>query len=160
MSQNPPATAPVPAAPALAAGPDFTNLTPAAKSVLRPNPPAVFDGDRTQGQMFLHSVLTYLRLVPEAFMVHCYIPYHHGLIRTSSDHLRHLPVNSWSTPGQLPVNSRSTLVYLGLIPGRHPDYNRMTSGYHLFISVLFRLNVPVFSGTFRPLSDFIRPFSR
>ena len=69
-SQNPPATAPVPAAPAPAAGPDFTTLTPAAKSVLRPNPPAVFDGDRTQGRMFLHSVLTYLRLVPEAFMVH------------------------------------------------------------------------------------------
>ncbi|KAF8142368.1 hypothetical protein K438DRAFT_1995054 [Mycena galopus ATCC 62051] len=66
-SQNPPATAPVPAAPAPAAGPDFTTLTPAAKSVLRPNPPAVFDGDRIQGRMFLHSVLT---LVLEAFMVH------------------------------------------------------------------------------------------
>ncbi|KAF8143394.1 hypothetical protein K438DRAFT_1876050 [Mycena galopus ATCC 62051] len=26
----------------------------------------------------------------------------------------------------------------------------MTSGYHPFISVLFRLNVPVFSGTLRP----------
>ncbi|KAF8214247.1 ADP-ribosylation factor family-domain-containing protein [Mycena galopus ATCC 62051] len=33
-SQNPPATAPVPAALAPAAGPDFTTLTPAAKSVL------------------------------------------------------------------------------------------------------------------------------
>ncbi|KAF8162528.1 hypothetical protein K438DRAFT_1985166 [Mycena galopus ATCC 62051] len=64
------------------------------------------------------------------------------------------------SPGQLPVNSRSTPVYLRLIPGRHPDYDRMTSGYHLFISVLFRLNVPVFSGMLRPLSDFIRPFGR
>jgi hypothetical protein len=36
--------------------------------VLRPNPPAVFDGDRTQGRMFLYSILTYYRLVPEAFM--------------------------------------------------------------------------------------------
>ncbi|KAF8146596.1 hypothetical protein K438DRAFT_1990506 [Mycena galopus ATCC 62051] len=33
-SQNPPATAPVPAVPAPAVGPDFTTLTPAAKSVL------------------------------------------------------------------------------------------------------------------------------
>ncbi|KAF8207309.1 hypothetical protein K438DRAFT_1962915 [Mycena galopus ATCC 62051] len=88
------------------------------------------------------------------------IPYHHGLIRTSSDHFRYTPVyihshsdNLQPSPGQLPVNSRSTPVYLRLIPGRHPDYDRMTSGYHLFISVLFRLNVPVFSGSFCPLPD-------
>jgi hypothetical protein len=36
--------------------------------VLRPNPLAVFDGDRMQGQMFLYSVLIYYRLVPEAFI--------------------------------------------------------------------------------------------
>ncbi|KAF8169821.1 hypothetical protein K438DRAFT_1982953 [Mycena galopus ATCC 62051] len=64
-------------------------------------------------------------------------------ICSHSDNLR-------QSPGQLPVNSRSTPVYLRLIPGRHLDYDRMTSGYHPFISVLFRLNVPVFSGTLRP----------
>ncbi|KAF8206229.1 hypothetical protein K438DRAFT_1963313 [Mycena galopus ATCC 62051] len=57
-------------------------------------------------------------------------------------------------------NSRSTPVYLWLNPGQHPDHNRMTSGYHLFISVLFQLNIPVFSGTLRPSSNFIRPFGR
>ncbi|KAF8193480.1 hypothetical protein K438DRAFT_1969385 [Mycena galopus ATCC 62051] len=67
-SQKPPANAPVPAVLAPAAGPNFTTLTPAAKLVLQPNPPAIFDSDWTQGQMFLYSVLTYLRLVPEAFM--------------------------------------------------------------------------------------------
>ncbi|KAF8212551.1 hypothetical protein K438DRAFT_1958269 [Mycena galopus ATCC 62051] len=97
----------------------------------------------------------------------CYIPYHHGLIRTSSDHFRYTPVyirshsdNLRPSPGQPPVNSRSTPVYLRLNPGRHLDYDRMTSGYHPFISVLFRLNVPVFSGTLRLLSDFIQPFGR
>ncbi|KAF8214117.1 hypothetical protein K438DRAFT_1956208 [Mycena galopus ATCC 62051] len=97
----------------------------------------------------------------------CYIPYHHGLIRTSSDHFRYTPVyicshsdNLWPSPGQLPVNSRPTPVYLRLIPGRHPDYDRMTSGYHPFISIFFRLNVPVSSGTLQLLSDFIRPFGR
>ncbi|KAJ7910730.1 hypothetical protein B0H13DRAFT_2329035 [Mycena leptocephala] len=39
-----------------------------AKSVLRPNPPFVFDGDRTQGRAFLHAVRSYARLVPEAFV--------------------------------------------------------------------------------------------
>ncbi|KAF8182723.1 hypothetical protein K438DRAFT_1975363 [Mycena galopus ATCC 62051] len=58
------------------------------------------------------------------------------------------------------VNSRPTPVYLRLNPRQHPGYDRMTSGYHPVISVLFWLNVPVFSGTLRPLSDFIRPFGR
>jgi hypothetical protein len=66
-TQNPP-PALAPAAPAPALGPDFSAPHPAPKTVLRPNPPAVFDGDRTQGQMFLYSVLTYYQLVPEAFM--------------------------------------------------------------------------------------------
>ncbi|KAF8203474.1 hypothetical protein K438DRAFT_1964958 [Mycena galopus ATCC 62051] len=54
-------------------------------------------------------------------------------------------------------------VYAGLPPahsGRHPDYDRMTSSYLPFTSVLLRLNVPVFSGMLRLISDFIRPFGR
>jgi hypothetical protein len=58
--------APSPAAPA--PGPDFSAPHPAPKTVLWLNPPAIFDGDRTQGQTFLHSVLTYYQLVLEAFM--------------------------------------------------------------------------------------------
>ncbi|KAF8128772.1 hypothetical protein K438DRAFT_2000202 [Mycena galopus ATCC 62051] len=76
--------------------------------------------------------------------------------RTHPDLIRPLP----PSPSQLPVNSRSTPVYLQLNPGRHPDYDRMTSGYHPFISVLFWLNVPVFSGMLQLLSDFIWPFGR
>jgi hypothetical protein len=59
--------APAPATPAPAPGPDFSASHPAPKTVLRPSPLAVFDGDWTQGQTF-YSVLTYYRLVPEAFM--------------------------------------------------------------------------------------------
>jgi hypothetical protein len=66
-TQNPP-PAPAPAAPAPAPGPDFSAPHLAPKTVLQPNPPAVFDGDWTQGQTFLYSVLTYYWLVPEAFM--------------------------------------------------------------------------------------------
>ncbi|KAF8125548.1 hypothetical protein K438DRAFT_2002039 [Mycena galopus ATCC 62051] len=95
------------------------------------------------------------------------LPSRKVLIRISSDHFRYTPVyihshsnNLRPSPSQPLVNSRSTPVYLRLNPGRHPDYDWMTSGYHPFISVLFRLNVPVFSGTLRPLSDFIRPFGR
>jgi hypothetical protein len=66
-TQNlPPAPAPATLTPAL--GPDFSAPHPAPKTVLWPNPLPVFDGDRTQGQMFLYSVLTYYQLVPEAFM--------------------------------------------------------------------------------------------
>ncbi|KAK7016628.1 hypothetical protein R3P38DRAFT_2990834, partial [Favolaschia claudopus] len=58
---NPPTTtAPTPAAP--------PEPPPAAKTVLRPNPPFVFDGDRSAGRAFLHSDRTYIRLVPEAFV--------------------------------------------------------------------------------------------
>jgi hypothetical protein len=41
--------------------------------VLQPNCPTVFNGDRMQGQMFLYSVLTYYRLVPEALMTDRFI---------------------------------------------------------------------------------------
>jgi hypothetical protein len=70
LSAQNPLPDPAPAAPALAPvpGPDFSAPHPAPKMVLRPNPPAVFDGNWTQGQMFLYYVLTYYRLVPEAFM--------------------------------------------------------------------------------------------
>ncbi|KAF8197627.1 hypothetical protein K438DRAFT_1967174 [Mycena galopus ATCC 62051] len=64
----------------------------------------------------------------------CYIPYHHGLIRTSSIHFWYTPVyirspsdNSRSTPGQLPV-------YAGLPPaqpqttsGLRPDDFQLSS---------------------------------
>ena len=66
LRPNPPA--PVPAAPAPTESPGlFADITPASKSVLRPNPPFVFDGDRTQGWA-LHAVKTYVRLLPEAFL--------------------------------------------------------------------------------------------
>jgi hypothetical protein len=70
-NRTPPPAPPVPspAAPAPDLDPGvFANIVPGAKSVLRPNPPFVFDGDRTQGRAFLHSVRTYARLLPEAFI--------------------------------------------------------------------------------------------
>jgi hypothetical protein len=66
-NQNP-LSAPTSATPALVLGPDFSALHPAAKTVLRPNPLAIFDSDQTQGLMFLYSILTYFQLVLEAFM--------------------------------------------------------------------------------------------
>ena len=69
LNNNSPA--PVPAVSAPAEGPGLfaeINQT-ASKSVLRPNAPFVFDGDRTQGRSFLHAVKTYVRLVPEGFLV-------------------------------------------------------------------------------------------
>ena len=67
LNQNPPA--PAPAVPAPAGSSElFADIPKAPKSVLRPNPPFVFDGDRTQGRSFLHAVKTYVRLVPEAFL--------------------------------------------------------------------------------------------
>lgn len=68
---NPPTRkpAPAPAASAPAEGPGlFADVNTASKSALRPNPPFVFDGDRTQGRAFLHSVKTFIRLCPEAFL--------------------------------------------------------------------------------------------
>ncbi|KAF8157355.1 hypothetical protein K438DRAFT_1986673 [Mycena galopus ATCC 62051] len=38
----------------------------------------------------------------------CCIPYHHGLIQTSSDHFHYLPVNSRSTPGLSQFTSGSS----------------------------------------------------
>ncbi len=65
-SQSPAASLADPAPPA---GPGlFSDVTPETKSVLRPNPPFVFDGDRTRGRAFLHAVRTYARLLPEAFV--------------------------------------------------------------------------------------------
>ena len=46
----------------------FYDIHPGTKSVLRPNPPFVFDGDRAKGRSFLHSVRQYARLLPEAFL--------------------------------------------------------------------------------------------
>jgi hypothetical protein len=69
ITLQPKIPAPTPAASAPAEGPGlFADTTPASKSALRPNPPFVFDGDRTQGRAFLHSVKTYVRLCPEAFL--------------------------------------------------------------------------------------------
>ncbi|KAF8146621.1 hypothetical protein K438DRAFT_1944499 [Mycena galopus ATCC 62051] len=45
----------------------FANVHPAAKSVLKPNSPFVFDGDQSLSQLFLHTVRTYARLISEAF---------------------------------------------------------------------------------------------
>jgi hypothetical protein len=66
-NRNPP-PAPAPAALAPAPGPDFSAPYPAPKTVLQPNPLAIFDGNQTQGQMFLYSVLIYYQLVPGAFL--------------------------------------------------------------------------------------------
>jgi hypothetical protein len=68
LNKQNPLSALAPAALAPVLGSDFSTLHPAAKTVLRPNPVAVLNSDQMQGQMFLHSFLTYLRLVPEAFM--------------------------------------------------------------------------------------------
>jgi hypothetical protein len=65
---NQPARAPAVPAPAPDPGLFAGTTNPVSKSVLRPNPPFVFDGDRSQGRSFLHSVKTYIRLVPEAFL--------------------------------------------------------------------------------------------
>jgi hypothetical protein len=46
----------------------LTGVASGVKSVLRPNPPFIFDGDRTRGRAFIHSVRSYARLVPEAFV--------------------------------------------------------------------------------------------
>jgi hypothetical protein len=71
ITNNSASPAPVPASPAPSESPGlFADITPATKSVLRPNPPFVFDGDRTQGRAFLHAVKTYVRLLPEAFLEH------------------------------------------------------------------------------------------
>jgi hypothetical protein len=67
LNNNQPA--PTPAAPAPVEGPGlFAGATTDSKSVLRPNPPFVFDGDRSQGRSFLHAVKTFIRLSPEAFL--------------------------------------------------------------------------------------------
>lgn len=69
LGQNIKQTAPAPAAPAPAVGSGlFNDVTPDSKSVLRPNPPFIFDGDRSQGRSFLHAVKTFIRLSPEAFV--------------------------------------------------------------------------------------------
>ncbi|CAK5282154.1 unnamed protein product [Mycena citricolor] len=61
--------APVPA-PSPAVGPGvFTGQQASSRPLIRPNPPFAFDGDRTQGKTFLHSVKQYWRLLPEAFHV-------------------------------------------------------------------------------------------
>ena len=60
LNNNQPA--PTPAAPAPVEGPGlFTGATTDSKLVLRPNPPFIFDGDRSQGWSFLHAVKTFIR---------------------------------------------------------------------------------------------------
>ncbi|CAK5277217.1 unnamed protein product [Mycena citricolor] len=66
QQQQPPAPAP---APAPAAGPGVPTGASPARPLIRPNPPFSFDGDRTLGKSFLHSVKQYWRLLPEAFFV-------------------------------------------------------------------------------------------
>ncbi|CAK5265235.1 unnamed protein product [Mycena citricolor] len=66
QQQQPPAPAP---APAPAAGPGVSTGASPARPLIRPNPPFSFDGDRTLGKSFLHSVKQYWRLLPEAFFV-------------------------------------------------------------------------------------------
>ena len=71
LMQQPHANSPVPtpAVPAPAADPGlFADISPGTKSVLRPNPPFIFDGDRSRGRVFLHAVRSYIRLLPEAFL--------------------------------------------------------------------------------------------
>src|ERR1700742_3696407 len=69
LNNNSPAPVPAASAPAESPGLFAEINQTASKSVLRPNAPFVFDGDRTQGQSFLHAVKTYVRLVPEGFLV-------------------------------------------------------------------------------------------
>ncbi|CAK5270163.1 unnamed protein product, partial [Mycena citricolor] len=64
QQQQPPAPAPAPAA-----GPGVSTGTSPARPLIRPNPPFSFDGDRTLGKSFLHSVKQYRCLLPEAFFV-------------------------------------------------------------------------------------------
>ncbi|CAK5270684.1 unnamed protein product [Mycena citricolor] len=66
QQQQPPAPAP---APAPAAGPGVSTGASPACPLICPNPPFSFDGDRTLGKSFLHSVKQYWRLLPEAFFV-------------------------------------------------------------------------------------------
>ncbi|CAK5267875.1 unnamed protein product [Mycena citricolor] len=66
QQQQPPAPAP---APAPAAGPGVSTGASPARPLIRPNPPFSFDGDRTLGKSFLHSVKQYWCLLPEAFFV-------------------------------------------------------------------------------------------
>nr|GAT49015.1 gag protein [Mycena chlorophos] len=47
----------------------FGKDTNVRATALRPNPPSKFDGDRSKGRAFLHSVRTYVRLVPELFQI-------------------------------------------------------------------------------------------
>ena len=64
-----PAPAPADTAPVGGLG-LFADTSPATKSALRPNPPFIFNGDRTKGRSFLHAVKTYVRLCPEGFLEH------------------------------------------------------------------------------------------
>ncbi|CAK5263363.1 unnamed protein product [Mycena citricolor] len=67
QQQPPPAPAP---APSPAVGPAVSiGQQASTRPLIRPNPPFAFDGDRTQGKTFLHSVKQYWRLLPEAFHV-------------------------------------------------------------------------------------------
>ena len=43
-------------------------VRPTNKPLLHPNPPFTFNGDRSKGQLFLHTIQTYVDLLPKAFM--------------------------------------------------------------------------------------------
>ncbi|CAK5268939.1 unnamed protein product [Mycena citricolor] len=67
IEQQQPSPAP---APSPAVGPGVsTGQQASSRPLICPNPPFAFDGDRTQGKTFLHSVKQYWRLLPEAFHV-------------------------------------------------------------------------------------------
>ncbi|CAK5265533.1 unnamed protein product [Mycena citricolor] len=69
ITQQQPVPAPAPA-PSPAVGPGVSiGQQASTRPLIRPNPPFAFDGDRTQGKTFLHSVKQYWRLLPEAFHV-------------------------------------------------------------------------------------------
>ncbi|CAK5266540.1 unnamed protein product [Mycena citricolor] len=68
LNQQPPAPALAPA-PAVGPGVSAGSQSNTVRPLIRPNPPFLFDGDRTLGKSFLHSVKQYWRLLPEAFFV-------------------------------------------------------------------------------------------
>jgi hypothetical protein len=73
----------------------FLGLEPATKSVLKPNPPFVFDGDRMRGQGFLHAVRTYVRLVPEGF-TELGVPSEVKAVRYAMSYMGHDATQRWA----------------------------------------------------------------
>ncbi|CAK5267215.1 unnamed protein product [Mycena citricolor] len=85
-------------APALspAVGPGVsTGQQASSRPLIRPNPPFTFDGDRTQGKMFLHSVKQYWRLLPEAFHVNGVVS-EEQMVRFALSYMSKDSAASWS----------------------------------------------------------------